>query len=76
LAEDGSLVGVVVADGTAYWDPEMRIAMRSRVRVAPVSLRRALATTGKLWASVDERSNVLAIRAEETARGKVVLPRG
>jgi hypothetical protein len=62
LAADGSLVGEVTRDGTAYWDPEIRLG----VRTARVEVRRALAVSGRLSASVDERGMVLAFIAEES----------
>jgi molybdopterin converting factor small subunit len=63
LAADGSLVGEVTSDGVAYWDVATR---RLGVRIAPVEVRRALATTGRLSASVDEQGTVVALRVEES----------
>jgi hypothetical protein len=63
LTADGSLVGEVTEDCTAYWDAEIR---RLGSRTAPVEVRRALAVSGRPWASVDERGTVLAFVAEES----------
>jgi hypothetical protein len=59
LTTDDRIVGEVTRDGTAYWDPPFH---RLEVRTAPPAFRRALATTGRLTASVDQRGNVLAFR--------------
>ncbi len=45
LAPDGAVVGEVTADGIVYWDPPMPLRVG---RVAPMSVRRALATNGRL----------------------------
>ena len=61
LGPDGSIVGEVMADGTTYWDPPPRLPSE---RVASASVRQALASNGRLTASVDERGVVLCLRAE------------
>ena len=64
LAPDGSLVGECMPDGTAFWDPPLRPGSK----IAPVSVRQALATNGRLTASVDESGVVLCLRAEYRRR--------
>ena len=64
LAPDGAIVGEVTTDGDVYWDPPIpRFG-----RLAPMSVRRALATNGRFTAAVDERGLVLCLRAEPPRR--------
>ena len=65
LAPSGAIIGEVTAAGFAFWDPPPR---RPRERVAPASVRQALAKNGKLQAAVDESGNVLCFRAEHRSK--------
>jgi hypothetical protein len=63
VSDDNELAGEVTGDGTAYWDPEIRKATWQSP-IAPVEVRRELATSGRLSAVVDEGGNVIAFRVE------------
>jgi hypothetical protein len=72
LSEDGALVGLCTRDGICFWDVRPTL---NGPRVADVETRKALASTGKLVASVDERGRAVAMRVE--ARHKTPpIPRG
>ena len=61
LGPEGELLGEVTADSVAHWDP--RPSLNGR-RVAPVAVRRALATNGRLSAAVSSGGTVICLRVE------------
>ena len=72
LSEDGALVGLCTRDGICFWDVRPTL---NGPRVADVETRKALASTGKLVASVDERGRALAMRVEPRHKTPPI-PRG
>jgi len=61
LGPDGELLGECTSDSFCFWDPRSSF---HGPRVADIETRKALASTGKLRASVDEKGRVVALRVE------------
>ena len=65
LGPGGETVGECTADGIISWNPRPRL---HGGRVAPASVRHALAADSRLVASVDEFGVVLCFRAEHRSK--------